>query len=352
MSKKYPKHKHKKGLPPGTLVYTGTRTHENFSVLSLWYNPEHYEMEDSYQPGWGKRNDGVLWVDIRNVSNVEQIGKIGTDFNIHPLALEDILNTQQRPKVEDYDKDLFFVLHNLQLDLVNKELHSEQISIYAGAHFVLSFEEDVEDTLMSVRTRAIEGLGRLRKKGPGYLVYAILDTIIDNYFIIVDDLDNAIQDLEHAIHTKGASQENKDEIYKLKRLIYRLNHRLRPLRDALGRFYHFEAEWMDETDKPYIRDLADHVAKLFDSLDIHRDLISGVEALYQAEEANRLNNVMRLLTVISTIFIPLSFIAGLYGMNFDNMPELHWKHGYFYILGGMFSLMVTMLVYFKRKDWI
>jgi magnesium transporter len=203
-----------------------------------------------------------------------------------------------------------------------------------------------------VRTRTKEGLGRLRKKGSDYLLYSLVDTIVDGYYHVLDTIEGNVLELEETLHLNGALQSTKAKMFELKRVSNEFKHRVLPLREAVTRFYRTESEIVDDTNRLYFRDLVDHVAQILDGIDNQRDMLSNMEALYHAEAANRLNNVMRLLTVISTIFIPLSFIAGVYGMNFDNMPELHTAHGYFILLGVMFLLMVGMLLYFKVKKWI
>lgn len=351
-------HKHhrrkivKKGLPPESLVYTGHREDSPSLILSIRYNDTFYEEQTGYQPTSEKGFKGVLWTDIRGLTDTKLIEQIGTDHKIHPLALEDVLDTQQRSKLEEFDNGLFFIVHNLKIDCKILELHSEQIALFVGSDFLVSFQEDPDDTLASVRKRAQDGFGRLRKKDTDYLAYAILDLVVDSYYSVLDDLEAQALEVENSLHLNGAAQTTKARMFALKRTANEFRHRLLPLREAVTRLYRCESELVDESTRLYLRDLVDHVAQILDGIDNQRDMLANLEALYQAEAANRLNNVMRLLTVISTIFIPLSFIAGIYGMNFDNMPELHWHYGYFVILGGMFCAMVGMLIYFRQKRWI
>ena len=352
MSRRKHKKIRKKGLPPGTLIYTGHRNEGPAVVFSVWFDDDAYAEQDAYMPEWQHRSGGITWVDVRSLTDAAVVEHIGNDFQLHPLALEDVLDTQQRAKLEEYDNGLFFILQNLRFDPDLFDLVSEQIAVFMGRHFVVSFQEDPDDTLQPIRKRAQEGIGRLRKRGTDYLTYSLLDTIIDNYYIVLDDVEAALQQLEITVHTHGAEPSAKARIFELKRVINQFRHRVLPLRDAVLRFYRSDCPYIDETNRPYLRDLSDHVAQILDSIDNYRDILSSAEAFYQAEVSNRLNNVMRLLTIISTIFIPLSFIAGVYGMNFDNMPELHWHDGYFIILGIMLSAAVAMLVYFWRKRWL
>lgn len=339
----------KAGLPPGTLIYTGNREDSPSNVVKLQYN----ETTCQESPGYTSTlHEGVLWIDVRSLTDTAMIERVGSDFHIHPLALEDVLNTQQRAKLDEYDNGIFFIVPHLKIDPKTNQLQSEQISLFAGSQFVISFQEDPDDSFESVRTRTKEGLGRLRKKGSDYLLYSLVDTIVDGYYHVLDTIEGNVLELEETLHLNGALQSTKAKMFELKRVSNEFKHRVLPLREAVTRFYRTESEIVDDTNRLYFRDLVDHVAQILDGIDNQRDMLSNMEALYHAEAANRLNNVMRLLTVISTIFIPLSFIAGVYGMNFDNMPELHTAHGYFILLGVMFLLMVGMLLYFKVKKWI
>ncbi len=352
MSRKKQKKIRKKGLPPGTLIYTGHRADSPSAITTVWYTEPEYVEQDTYVAEWLHRTDGVTWTDMRSLTDAGLVERIGTAFDMHPLALEDVLDTQQRAKLEEYDNGLFFILQNLRLDPEHLDLQSEQIAIFMGRHAVVSFQEDPDDTLQAVRKRAQEGIGRIRKRGPDYLTYAILDTIVDHYYLVLDEVEAALQELESALHNNGAEPATKSRIFELKRAINQFRHRILPLRDAVTRLYRSDCPFIEEINRPYLRDLSDHVAQILDGIDNYRDVVFGVEAFYQAEVSNRLNNVMRLLTIISTIFIPLSFIAGLYGMNFDNMPELHWHYGYYIVLALMLSGSLGMLKYFRRKRWI
>jgi len=345
--------KHKKGLPPGSLVYTGHREEAPSLITTVLYGDLRYEEKSGYFPAADLlTSTEICWVDVRGLTETHWIERIGQDQNIHPLALEDVLDTQQRAKLEEFDNGLFFIVHKIKINGALLEFSSEQIALFMGTNLVISFQEDPDDTLAAVRKRAQEGLGRLRKKGSDYLMYAILDFVVDGYYGVLDDLEAQIVLLEEAIHHHESAETTKARMFLLKRTVSEFRHRLLPLREAVSRLHRSESDLVNENTRLYLRDLVDHVAQIMDSLDGQRDMLINLEALYQAEAANRLNNVMRLLTVISTIFIPLSFLAGVYGMNFDNMPELHWKYGYFGVLAVMFLATMGMLAYFIRKKWI
>lgn len=341
----------KKGMPPGTLIYTGHRTAHPAELLTVRFNSETYFEQEGYAPA--KPATGELtWIDVRGLTDTAIIERLGSDFQLHPLALEDVLDTQQRAKAEEYDNGLFFILHNLRFEPESPELQTEQIAVFMGEHFVISFQEDPDDTLQPVRKRIQEGVGRLRKKGPDYLAYSMLDTIVDHYYLVLDEIEKVLLNLEASLHNGSTQTLSKARIFEVKHIINQFRHRVMPLRDAAARFYRTDCPYVDESNRLYLRDLMDHVTQILDGIDNYRDILAGIESLYQAEIGNRLNNVMRLLTIISTIFIPLSFIAGLYGMNFDNMPELHWNNGYFYVLGFMLLASVGMLYFFRRNRWI
>lgn len=352
MGKKKHKKIRKKGLPPGSLIYTGHRIESPSFVNSVWFNEEVYEEQEYYAEEWISRSEGILWIDVRGLTDAKMVEQIGQDFQLHHLALEDVLNTQQRPKLEEYEDSLFFILHNLHLDSQTLELQTEQIAVFMGPNFVVSFQEDPDDTLIYVRKRAFEAQGRLRKRGSDYLYYAILDTVVDHYFMVLDEIETVHDELDAQLHNNGADTALKDRIYDLKRVCNQLRHHILPLRDATNKLYRSACPHIHEINRPYLRDLTDHVTQIFDSAEFAREQLVEIAGNYQAEIGNKLNNVMRLLTIISTIFIPLSFIAGLYGMNFHYMPELHWKNGYFIILGIMFTITSTMLLFFRRNRWI
>jgi len=342
----------KRGLPPGSLVYTGYREHTDAAVFTVAYTEQEYVEKPAYLPQIRPAKQGLQWVDVRGLTDTKLIEQVGNDHQIHALALEDVLDTQQRAKLEEFENGLFFIVHNLKFDAELLEIHSEQISMFVGKDFVVSFQEDPDDTLLPVRKRAEEGKGRIRKKGSDYLAYAILDLVVDSYYTVLDELEGKVHDVEQMLHQNGAANETKARMFALKRTTNEFRHRLLPLREAVTRLFRTESDLVEDSTRLYLRDLVDHVAQIFDGLDNQRDTLTNLETLHQAEAANRLNNVMRLLTVISTIFIPLSFIAGIYGMNFEHMPELQWRYGYFIVLGGMFCAMIGMLIYFRRKHWI
>ncbi len=352
MAKRRSKKSQKRGLPPGTLVYTGEHVSVQVATHIICYNETELQEQRRYASDARLDASHTLWIDVRGLTDTALVERIGADFSLHTLALEDVLNTQQRPKMEEYNQALLFILHNLHYDTANRTLRSEQIAVFLGHGFVISFQEHPDDTFHSVRDRLRKGIGRLRKKGPDYLAYTLLDTVVDNYYIVLDEIENALTELEDLIYQPTTSNHIRARIFDVKRALTHFRRFLIPLRDATLRLYRTETDFIDEASRLYLRDLADHVVQIIDGTDNCREILSGIEALYQAEISNRLNNVMRLLTIISTIFIPLSFVAGIYGMNFDYMPELRWPYGYFAVLAFMAVAAGGMLFYFHRKRWL
>ena len=350
MSKKHKKRIVKAGLPPETLVYTGDRAKTPPVVHTIAYNPDFCNIFETYLPEKAAP-DRKLWVDVLNISDVNFIKTVGEQFNIHPLAQEDVVNTQQRAKMDEYDNGLFIVLPNIRYNERWVELQFEQVSMFVGQDILVTFQEDPDDTLQLVRQRLGEASNRMRKKGTDYLAYSVMDSIIDNYFVALDKIETSVFEVENSIYA-ASNQHFKAKIFSLKHTLSQFKNKVQPLREAVARMHRTDCPILRQEDAVYLRDIADHVAQVLDHIDNFKDQLINIESLYQSEISNRMNNVMKLLTVISTIFIPLSFVAGVYGMNFENMPELKWHYGYFLVLGFMFITMVGMLIYFRVKKMI
>lgn len=341
----------KVGLPPGSLVYTGDRAAVPPQVRTVWYNQQVVEVFEHFN-AQSPLKDAALWLDIRGLTDIPLIQQTGERFNIHPLVLEDVLNTRQRPKSEDYDNGLFVVVPNIRFNKTQNDLEYEQISLFLTQKAVISFQEDPDDTLLPVLQRLQDPHSRIRQKGSDYLLYAAMDTIIDYYFLGIEAIEEQLVQIETEIHGGNLEEHTRSDIFSLRRTLNQLRHSVYPMRDAVSRMVRVSVAFQKEENLIYLRDVSDHIVQVLDQLETFRDHLSNLEALYHAEVSNRMNNVMKLLTVISTIFIPLSFIAGVYGMNFDNMPELHWHYGYFYVLAFMFTVFAGMMVYFKKKNWL
>ncbi len=293
----------------------------------------------------------VTWINVDGVHNVPLLEKLGECFGLHRLVMEDIMNTDQRPKMEDYGEYLYLVLKMLASGK-NGEIVTEQISLILGANFVLSFQEGIEgDVFNLIRERLRTGKGRIRKMGADYLAYSLLDAVVDNYFVILEKFGDKIESIETEL-IGNPTQKTVQRIYQLKREMIFLHNAVWPLREVVSALGKHESALISEATAPYLRDVYDHVIHIIDSVDIYREMLSSMLDMYLSSVSNRLNEVMKVLTVISLIFMPLTFIAGVYGMNFKYMPELEWRYGYFFALFLMLGISVLMLFYFKRKKWL
>lgn len=294
---------------------------------------------------------GVTWLDIDGVHQPEILEAVGTHVNLHPLVIEDIHNTYQRPKVEDYEDSLYIVLKMISWNETLTEIQAEQVSLILGKNFVASFKEDPGDIFDPVRLRLREGKGRIRKLGADYLAYSLLDQVVDNYFLVLENLGEQIEDLEEELIT-NPDASTLQVIYHLKRELIFLRKSVWPLREAIGTLVRGESPLLQPDTLLYLRDVYDHTIQVIDTIETFRDMVSGMLDIYLSSISNRMNEVMKVLTIIATIFIPLTFIAGVYGMNFANMPELQWSGGYYMVWGVMIAIFIGMLIFFKRKEWL
>ncbi len=346
------RHSAKAGLPPGTLVLVGNQREEPVTIELIDYSEDKAEItdvanvEDLHQC---LETSTVSWVNINGIHNTEAIGAIGKVYGIHSLVLEDILNTDHRPKVEPFEDYVFFTMKMMWYG-DDDELEKEQISIVFGKPYVLCFQERKGDIFDPIRERISTDSGLIRKKGTDYLVYRLIDSVVDNYFIIIERIEERVEDLEEAI-IADAEGDHMLAIQQMKREIIVLKRALLPLREAVSGLEKGVSELVDSENEKYFRDVYDHLIQISDNLETNREVLSGLMDMHVANMSNRMNQVMKVLTVIATIFIPLTFIAGIYGMNFDNMPELHWKYGYYGVWSLMLIVFLAMLVFFRRKKW-
>lgn len=344
----------KVGLAPGTLIYVGTESDEKTTFNIFQYtagNFAEFSTSDidealSYQ----SIDNPVTWINCNGLSDTKVIEKIGNRYLIHQLVLEDILHTEQRPKIEFFDNHIFIVLKMLSWNDTEKSLEYEQVSFILGEGYVISFQERKGDVFDPVRDRIRKSGGKIRLMKSDYLVYSLLDIIVDNYFIALEKIGEKIETLEEELMISDDSYSIND-LYRLKREILYIRKYIWPLRELVTKLEHYETFLINDSTGIYLRDLYDHTIQVIDSVEIYRDMVSGLLDLYLSTVSNRMNKVMKVLTVISTVFIPLTFIAGVYGMNFKNMPELEWDWAYFSCLGIMFFIASSMIVYFKKKKW-
>jgi len=354
MSKMLKRRIKKTGLPSESLVYTGEKKDGKIDIHIIDYNEATFTEQVVASVGVCipyKNKPSITWINLDGVHNVPVLEKLGDCFGLHRLVLEDILNTDQRPKAEDYGEYLYIVLKMLTNGKDN-EIVTEQLSIIVGANFVLSFQEGLEgDVFNQIRDRIRTGKGRIRKMGADYLAYALIDSIVDNYFVILEKFGEKIETLETEL-IENPTQKTVQRIYQLKRELIFLHNAVWPLREAVSSLGKLESPLIGEATTPYLRDVYDHVIHVIDSVDIYREMISGMLDMYLSSVSYRLNEVMKVLTVISLIFMPLTFIAGVYGMNFKYMPELEWKYGYYLIWLVMAGIVAGMVIYFRRKKWL
>jgi magnesium transporter len=344
----------KAGLPPGSLVHIGEKKAERTKITIIDYDGESFqekEAESIEECCALRETPTVSWINVDGVHDSRLISDLGSRFGVHPLILEDIMTTAQRPKMEDMGDYIYIVVR--MLDLVNKknEVRSEQVSLILGSNFVISFQESEGDVFDAVRERIRSGKGRVRKQGPDYLAYALIDAIVDNYFLVLEKLGENVEEIEEAL-VSNPDRETLHEIHRMKREMIYLRKSVWPLREVISGLERTESELIKESTGIFLRDVYDHTIQVIDTVETYRDMLSGMLDIYLSSLSNRMNEVMKVLTIIATIFIPLTFIAGIYGMNFKFMPELEWRWGYFLVLGVMLALGVLMVILFKRRRWL
>jgi magnesium transporter len=344
----------KAGLPPGTLLHIGERKTEETRIRLIKYSSDHFEERDisAIEEAFELSDPAsVTWVNIDGIHQVDIIERIGTHWGLHPLTLEDILNTDQRPKMEDFEEYLYLVLKMLSYDEGARNLCMEQVSIVLGQSFVISFQESEGDVFEPVRSRLRNGRGRIRKMGSDYLAYAITDAIVDDYFLVLEKIGEDIESLEDEL-VRNPGSETVQAIHNVKRKLIFLRKSVWPLREAVLRLEKEETSLIQERTVVYLRDVYDHTIQVIDTIETFRDMVSGMLDVYLSSVSNKMNEVMKVLTIIATIFIPLTFIAGIYGMNFEYMPELKWHSAYGIVWIIMIVIALSMLFFFRKRKWL
>lgn len=349
------KRQRKAGLAPGSIVFTGRQKVDEVFVHYLLYDAEkHVEktLETDQRKPFPSAADTtqVDWYDIRGLHDIEFIKSLGEAFQVHTLILEDIADIHQRPKLEEYANGIFIIIKALSFSKTDLKVKTEQVAIFFRAGILLSFQEAETDLFGAVRQRIANPLTKIRQRNTDYLAYALLDNIVDNYFFILENIEEEIDRLENQLLNQP-DHSIKEQIHHLKKELLVVRKAIAPLREAINRFAKSDVDFINENSAIYIRDLYDHTIQIMDMVETYRDLLNGLQDLYISEISLKMNQVMQVLTIITTIFVPLSFLAGLYGMNFENMPELHFKYGYYVLLSVMFFIFILSLVYFRRKKW-
>lgn len=342
------------GAAPGTLVHVGEHYQDNSNITVIEYNENYFnEMEvNSVEDCFNEtKEDTVKWINVDGINDVPIIEKIGGILELHPLLLEDILSTTQRAKIDDYEDSLFIILKMLYYNEKEKTLKSEQVSIVVKDSYIISFQEFSGDVFGNVRERLKGGRRNIRKTGPDYLAYALTDALVDSYFLVLEKIGESMDDIEERM-MDNPSRDVLQEIYNIKRQMLFLRNSIWPLREVIGTMSRCESDIIKESTGVYLRDVYDHCIQVIDTIETYQDIMSNMLDTYLSSISNKTNDVMKVLTIFSTIFIPLTFLAGIYGMNFKNIPELQWSNGYgiFWIVSII--IIVFMLLFFRKKKWL
>ena len=355
-----PRHRKSVGLPPGTVVYAGDAEKRDIQIHRIFYNSDMFEESRVERDELSSRNpkNGTAWYDINGLWDTDLLKAVGEAFGLHSLVVEDIANLEQRPKVEVYDGYLFIMLRALEVVPGDDfDIEAEQICIVIGQDFVLTLQEHEGDAFDAVRTRLRKNSGRVRKLGADYLAYSLIDAIVDYYFVLLEKLGDEIDAIEEQIY-QTPSEAVVRKLHRLKREIIDLRRVVWPMREVVNQLARDESALISDITKTFLRDLYDHIIQVVDTVEGFRDMATGLVDLSMSVASNRMNEVMKVLTIIATIFIPLTFIAGVYGMNFNtssgplSMPELNHPLGYAVVLGVMALVAIGMILFFKRKKWL
>lgn len=320
----------------------------------LRYNANLYEEKENATPEECVdlcSSSDIIWINVEGIHDTETIDKIGELFNLHSLTVEDILNTMQRPKFEDFDSYLFIVLKMLGISDMKSGMEKEQVSVILGENFVITFQERPGDVFDTVRECIRGARGRIRKAGADYLAYALIDAVVDSYFQILESIGDQIEQVEDRV-ILDQEPDTISKIHKFKRAMLFMRRTVWPLREEIALLEKSGSDLVTEPTSLFIRNLYDHTIQVIDTVETYRDIISGMHDTYLSSVNNRMNEVMKVLTILATIFIPLTFITGIYGMNFRHMPELYWEWGYYGALGLMLVIAIAMLAHFRKKKWI
>ncbi|OPY83543.1 MAG: Magnesium transport protein CorA [Syntrophorhabdus sp. PtaU1.Bin153] len=347
------KRSQKAGLPAGTLIHIGEQKTERTTITIIAYedgNSREVDLSELEQYIASKNSNEVIWVNINGIHQAAIVETIGRIFHLHPLSLEDIMNTDQRPKMEEYKNYIFIVLKKLFYDEPTRRIKDDQISLVLGNSFLISFQESEPDMFTPVREAIRKRRGRISEAGADYLAYSLVDMAVDNYFLTMEKLGEDIEALEDNL-VKNPEGQTLRSIHRLKRELIFLRKTVWPLREVVGDLERTGSTFIQESTIIYLRDIYDHVIHVVDTIETFREIVSGMLDIYLSSVSNKMNEVMKVLTIIATIFIPLTWIAGIYGMNFEHIPELKMRFGYPLVMLCMGAIGILMLVYFKRKKW-
>lgn len=339
---------------PGTLKYVGHKASSETNLEVIDYNKESYEhftTKSTEEVFKYEDENRITWININGLNQISEIEKLGKHYELHPLIREDIVNTDQRPKIDEYE-DYFFLVTKMIYHNEEGQLVMEHLSIVLGKDYVLTFQEAEGDVFSELRERILNKKGRIRNQGADYLMFSILDAVIDAYFAVVEVVSDKIENLEEKLFTNQSQEDLSYEIQEMKREILRIRRAVLPLREVISRLEKIESDLIEEKTKNYLRDLFDHILQVSDNIEVYREMTWGLMDLYVTTLSNKMNEVMKVLTIMASIFIPLTFIAGVYGMNFNYIPELQWHYSYFVLWGVFIVVFFLMIYYFKKKGWL
>ncbi len=343
-------HIRKTGLPPGSLIYTGSQQSDQILKEFVRYNAEHIEQLPLIE--YPEHNPNYFyWLDVRGIHNSQEIEAIGKMFNLDPLLLEDVMDPEQRPKFEQTDNGVFIIVKKLIPTVDSTEYLSEQIAFYLTDGKLITFQEYPDDTFQAIKVRMQQAGSRLRSRRPDYLLYSLLDYITDHYYPVIDSCSDRIHLLESAIN-KNPAHNLKKSIYDIRQDIAELHRIILPTREAIGAIQRTDSPVITEKTRRYFRDVMDNIMQILDLNDDQNDHLNSLHDLFMSEMTYRMTNVMKILTVITSIFIPLTFMTSVYGMNFKHQPEYNWPWAYPALWVFMIVIGTVQIIYFKRKNWL
>jgi len=354
MARFFKKREEIKGQSPGSLVFIGNKKVENVRIRVIDYDGAQLkedELKEIAQGAEFKRTNTVTWINVDGLHDLALMKEIGSTFDLHPLLMEDILNTGQRPKLEEFDNCLFIVVKMLRYDKEKQMIASEQLSMVLGATFLLTFQEQPGDVFEPVRERIRKQKARIRASGIDYLAYALLDCVVENYVFIIERLGEQIEDMEEEV-LENAVPAVMEKINSFKHEMNFIRKSVRPAREAVIQLSKLDSTLINDQTIPFLKDLQDLITQAAEAIDTYRDMLSDQLNLYNSVISNRMNDIMKVLTIFAAIFIPLTFIAGIYGTNFEYLPELKFKYSYFIFWGVLLGVAVVMLSYFRKKKWL
>lgn len=344
----------KSGMPPGALVHVGRKKRDRVTLTQIEYDATTFNEQivtDIAALAEARRSPSITWINVSGLHEVDKIAALGTAFDLHPLLVEDMLNADQRPKIDQSTDSIYFVFKLLHWNTDYSAIESEQVSVVLGPRYLVTVQEDLHDPYDPLRARLRSGQGRLRALGADYLAYRLLDIAVDGYFTLLEQIGEQIEDLEEVL-VDQPERSMLQAVYRLKRDLLNVRRAVWPLREVISQLQHADPALVAPATQIYLRDVYEHTVTVMETVETYRDVVAGLIDIYLSSISNRTNEVMKVLTIISTIFMPLAFLTGLYGMNFDYMPELRWRYGYPMVWGIALTVSLVLLYYFRRRDWL